>query len=367
MLDTFKPAHENTDELSSREWNAVRELSRRYGTNTKNQNSGVPLNSTKVPSLIATVKNSSGAACSTGYVLKVIGALAEFPNTLLACNESPYLDGDEPDATTNVVVITDEPIANGKYGRAIIAGIVTCTVNITDASHEYATPTSGDTTKLTSAASGPIKILAKASAGTGNKDCMVLLQSWGPESTLIYVNAPYTSDVRYSKGWICKFDVGGGYETTPNLNLSEEVLVRNFNANSLPVPSLAWGSYPVKSVVQGVFSGIKSGYKTYTHTNWSESVRMVCFDEETGIGVSGSGPSGLYKGLLVRAEPYTAYSPPQDEVLYPRTAEKCFCTPAGTAATAEFEATLYYLAVQSGFVFDSPNWVPLMNVFGGKV
>jgi hypothetical protein len=60
----------------------------------------------------------------------------------------------------------------------VIQGVVTVDVNVTDEDHEYATPTENDSTKLTSASSGPARILYKPS-GTGTKRCAVRLDETG--------------------------------------------------------------------------------------------------------------------------------------------------------------------------------------------
>jgi hypothetical protein len=140
---------------------------------------GTP-SSTISPSTTAVIRNDSGADRSTGDILKITNAVSMTPYNLLDCNSRPVLSGDTPGATSDVVAILAEPIkyhaTNKQFGKAVITGLVTCTVNITDTSHAFATPTASDATKLTSVASGPIKIIAKESAGTGNKECMVLLQ-----------------------------------------------------------------------------------------------------------------------------------------------------------------------------------------------
>lgn len=84
-----------------------------------------------------------------------------------------------PATSDDFPVVALEPIPRYAIGRVAIGGIVTCTVNVTDAGHEYANPTASDRTKMTSGATGQCRILWKES-GTGNKLAVVYLyQSTG--------------------------------------------------------------------------------------------------------------------------------------------------------------------------------------------
>jgi len=80
---------------------------------------------------------------------------------------SPAVIGKTPTGTTNgSFVIAVEPIGADKLGMAAIDGVVQCKLDVTDASHRFATPKPGSTTELKTASSGEAAILWKES-GTG--------------------------------------------------------------------------------------------------------------------------------------------------------------------------------------------------------
>jgi len=69
------------------------------------------------------------------------------------------------------LAILQEPLADGKVGRALLAGVTPAQVAVSDEAHDYATLSA---TGLVSAASGELRILWKA-AGTGTQWAVVLL------------------------------------------------------------------------------------------------------------------------------------------------------------------------------------------------
>jgi hypothetical protein len=80
---------------------------------------------------------------------------------------SPAVIGKTPTGTTNgSFVIAVEPIGADKLGMAAIDGVVQCKLDVTDASHRFATPKSGSTEELKTASSGEAAILWKE-PGTG--------------------------------------------------------------------------------------------------------------------------------------------------------------------------------------------------------
>lgn len=71
-----------------------------------------------------------------------------------------------------VLLDTLEP---GGYGEAMIAGLITLTVDVKSVNHRHARPLTGDVTKLESAATGPFQIIAfpTATVATGAQLCAV--------------------------------------------------------------------------------------------------------------------------------------------------------------------------------------------------
>jgi len=122
---------------------------------------------TPLPTGIVTVRNASGedqdrfaVLCITGIVIPPADNESEFKNR-------PTFEADVPsEANLNKCVILCEPIADGRFGQAMIAGVTPVHLDVQSETHEFAVPKSGTTSSLQSTAGGPIRILWKES-GTG--------------------------------------------------------------------------------------------------------------------------------------------------------------------------------------------------------
>ena len=117
-------------------------------------------------------RNDSGAALGRWGILCITGmAIAPSGTTgaaLLSWQTSPAAVGVTPaTGATGGYVVAVEPIAAGKIGRAAVAGVVQARVDVSDASHGFATPKTGSTDVFISAASGPFKIIWKQGTGNG--------------------------------------------------------------------------------------------------------------------------------------------------------------------------------------------------------
>lgn len=133
------------------------------------------------PACTVHVTNETGANRAPGDIVSITSALADWPDFPREAARRPALEGSTPAAISDVIAVLLDEIPHhateGYAGRAAIAGVVTCKVQIGSTSHKYAVPTIGDATKLTSAATGSIRIL-KAASGTGLKEAVVQLQCW---------------------------------------------------------------------------------------------------------------------------------------------------------------------------------------------
>lgn len=127
-------------------------------------------------SFVCRVKNDSLANISRFAVLQITGSLFD-PAVTAQLDDFLNLwtfTGETPTATDARLVIALDDIPAGDIGRCIVDGPVPCRVNITNAGHAFATATVSDSTKLTSAASGQVKILS-ANGSTGEQWCLVCL------------------------------------------------------------------------------------------------------------------------------------------------------------------------------------------------
>lgn len=156
-------------------WNRLLELLRRDAAQRAGRSGPGPLADTVQGTTVVLVQNSTGSAVSHGYCLAITDALLDPTDSPPAWLSRPALDGDEPTADDDPFVVLLEPIAAGAVGRAAIAGLAIAQVNLTDTGHGYAAPTAGDATKLTSAASGPARILWRESGSTGTQACVLLI------------------------------------------------------------------------------------------------------------------------------------------------------------------------------------------------
>jgi hypothetical protein len=123
---------------------------------------------------IVLVKNSSGSTVSRFGVLGISGviftpsaALASFQNQVAFTGVTPTTADHK-----GKFLICLEPIANGKVGRAWIAGVCQVQVDVADAAHKFAEVKNSDRTQLASSGSGSARILY-APSGTGTKWCVV--------------------------------------------------------------------------------------------------------------------------------------------------------------------------------------------------
>jgi len=113
---------------------------------------------------IVLIRNDSGSDVDQFGVLGISGVAID-PTDSEAHErsfvEQPVLTGVAPlvDEHADRFVVTIEPIKDGSIGRAAVAGVFACKVQIVSASHRYATVKNADTTQLRSSTCGLVQLL----------------------------------------------------------------------------------------------------------------------------------------------------------------------------------------------------------------
>jgi len=164
-------------------------------------------------------RNDSGAAVGrwgvlaiTGLVISPTGATGA---ATMSWETSPAVVGvTPPTGTVGGFVVAVEPIANGKIGRAAVAGVVQAKIDVADAGHTFATPKPGSTTAFDSGSSGPALILWKES-GTGNGKWALLRIAAGAGSTATTrLGKISASWAKGSTAVVAEYDGGGSAKGT---------------------------------------------------------------------------------------------------------------------------------------------------------
>jgi hypothetical protein len=152
MPDQFKELKpgDHLPGLPTQPWNKFLEL-------VKPNLRGVSAEARGTSAVEVLVSNDTGATLDA-YSVVGLAALNSY-----AADPDGWLDRDQfsggvPTATA-AVAITLDGLGPGEAGRARLAGRAACYVNLTDTNHRYAVPTTS-TVQLTSAASGPVRIVA---------------------------------------------------------------------------------------------------------------------------------------------------------------------------------------------------------------
>ncbi|HET6494184.1 MAG TPA: hypothetical protein VFH61_02330 [Thermoleophilia bacterium] len=130
---------------------------------------------------IVLVRNDTGATRARFDILGVDGVIVTPTNDLAEFQQRVALLGGTPATATDLgrFVVLLEPLLSTEIGRAVVSGVVTCTVNMVSASHGFADVTNAQAGYLTSGFTGSSRILY-AEAGTGQKKAVVFLGSGTP-------------------------------------------------------------------------------------------------------------------------------------------------------------------------------------------
>jgi hypothetical protein len=166
--------------ISARAWNRAQEAADRVlGAQPGAQGGGLT-SATPAPNVVLIV-NDSGQDVPMCGVLGISGVEIDPSGGSLTGNTDadkrarefvsrPVLRGVTPTADhAESFVIALEPIANAKIGRAAVSGAFACRVNVTNASHRFATAKNGDRSQLQSAACGVLQLVWKEGGTGANK------------------------------------------------------------------------------------------------------------------------------------------------------------------------------------------------------
>jgi hypothetical protein len=175
---------------SASAWNRMLDAARALDSGAGNPAFG------DVPHLLVRVRNDTGADLPALSVVKLGASIfTEFTAARLLANlPTPMFAGETPTGSTDAFAVLVEPAREDKFALAAVAGVVPCEVSVSDAGHAFAAP-GATTARLTSATSGPAKIIDRES-GTGDKKAWVLLGSagGGGSVTPAATNYPFTSN-----------------------------------------------------------------------------------------------------------------------------------------------------------------------------
>lgn len=120
-------------------------------------------------------KNDTGAALAAFSPVGVdgVGVFDLSGQGATDWTDDPTFTAVEPAGEDAWVGVTREPIPDGRIGRVAVGGVCVANVEVTNTEHRYAKPAAGDTTRLHSAAGGPIRLLWIASGVGSTRRCVV--------------------------------------------------------------------------------------------------------------------------------------------------------------------------------------------------
>lgn len=246
--------------ISAGAWNTMTDAARDYLSRRGGASSSGPLFSSIVPSVTVIVRNDTGADLDYPGVLALGDPVISAVDAPQDLQQTPGFAGDTPAATTDAFALILEPLADGEYGRGVVAGVAVCDIDVSDTGHLFARPKVGDVTQLESAASGPARIVSIES-GTGTKRAVVLMGqgdgagSAAPHLLLVEVTVSSTSHTVKRKTWL-----GVVADYAP---LTTYTGVRSTTGSTLPVGTLGYLD-PIPDVSGEYWMSPNAGYASGT-------------------------------------------------------------------------------------------------------
>jgi hypothetical protein len=202
--------------------------------------------------------------------------LAEFQNRFTFKGETPATD-----THRGKFAILVEPIAEGKLGKAVVAGLCQVQIDVADAAHKYAEITDGDATVLTSSTSGSAQILWQETGTGDGKWAIVRLGPPTPET--------FTAWAKIQAGHANFAAIGGDPTRTASVKLLDDDGNEYGDAFNVYLP-WASGKHPA------VFAGDKIVVcSTVAGVPAAGNDEPVCIsdcsdDRDTPSSVRGAGP-----------------------------------------------------------------------------
>lgn len=197
------------------------------------------------PQTVVLVRNGTGAARNVGDLFSLFASPVDWNEdeaSRLAFMARPIFTGSSIGATVHILGVAMEPFGVNRIGRVAIHGLVTVLVDFSVAGHQFAITADGVNSKLTSSNWGPVRIIAKATTGTGEIWCLAMLTNQLPggrrvgtftaagstasDATVLYADATQVNGADGTKG--VKFELS-------SLTDGQIVTIYNNSASALKV------------------------------------------------------------------------------------------------------------------------------------
>jgi hypothetical protein len=180
---------------------------------------------------IVLVKNDSGSEVKASGILGVSGIEdtgLDANNEMPSICRTPVITGTTPTAANHAsnFVVTLEPIAAGKVGRAAVAGTVAFRLESSSTSHKFATVKDSSTLSAKSAENGLLRILARSTVGQSSWRWAVGVLDIAPEPVLHRLCKTLSAFNKNTLGNVNVWETGSAPNETQN---SGEILFNVVN------------------------------------------------------------------------------------------------------------------------------------------
>lgn len=187
--------------ISARDWNGMLDVLEDFRRRKQlGMGRGGPPAQGPQPVIIK-VRNDTGDDRRRGDVVEIGSTILSSLDTEVT-NDYLWFEGLEPDLSNLTFGILYDHLPEDEIGRVVLTGVCYAYVTINDEDHKYAELASGSCV-LSSAPTGPVKILNKAETGTGEKKCRVQIGGWT------------------KRVWVCKPDADIAKDATGTISLWE--------------------------------------------------------------------------------------------------------------------------------------------------